>query len=156
MKMTNTKKLLSLFLCVVLIAAMALFTTACDNYILDLLGYGQTTDAEETTLGENPEKTPQGKKTFTFIVVDKDGAETTFTISTDKKTVGDALLEEGLIDGEDGAYGLYVKKVNGILADYEVNQTYWAFYINGEYATTGISDTPITADTTYGLTLTKG
>ena len=46
--------------------------------------------------------------------------------------------------------------VNGIAADWDKDQTYWAFYINGEYATTGISDTPITADTTYGLTLTKG
>ncbi len=155
MKMTNTKKLLSLFLCVVLIAAMALFTTACDNYILDLLGYGQTTDAEETTLGENPEKTPQGKKTFTFIVVDKDGAETTFTISTDKKTVGDALLEEGLIEGENGAYGLYVKKVNGILADYEVNQTYWAFYINGEYAMSGVDATDIVEGATYSFKVEK-
>ena len=155
MKMTNMKKLLSLFLCVVLIAAMALLTTACDNYILDLLGYGQATDAEETTLGENPEKAPQGKKTFTFIVVDKDGAETTFTISTDKKTVGDALLEEGLIEGEDGAYGLYVKKVNGILADYEVNQTYWAFYINGEYAMSGVDATDIVEGATYSFKVEK-
>ena len=47
-------------------------------------------------------------------------------------------------------------EVNGIRAVYEEDSTYWAFYINGEYATAGISDTPITANTTYGLTLTKG
>ena len=46
--------------------------------------------------------------------------------------------------------------VNGIAANWDKDQTYWAFYINGEYATTGISDTEITADTIYGLTLTKG
>ena len=47
MKMTNMKKMLSLFLCAVLIAAMALFTTACDgNYILGLLGYGPEASVE--------------------------------------------------------------------------------------------------------------
>jgi hypothetical protein len=51
---------------------------------------------------------------------------------------------------------MYIDSVNGIVADWDKEQTYWAFYINGEYATTGIGDTPITADTTYGLTLTKG
>ena len=61
-----------------------------------------------------------------------------------------------IITGEMGPYGMYIKTVNGILADYDVDQTYWAFYINGEYATTGIDGTEIVADTTYGLTLTKG
>ena len=156
--MTNKKcKLLSVFLCVVLIAAMALFTTACDgNYILNLLGYAQETTAE-TTSGNVKEGTeaPVAKKAFTFIVVDKNGNETTFNISTDKTTVGEALLAEGLIEGEAGAYGLYVKKVNGIVADYEIDQTYWAFYINGEYAFTGVDATPIEDGTTYSFKVEK-
>ena len=69
--------------------------------------------------------------------------------------VGDALLEEGLVEGEDGAYGLYVKKVNGILADYEVNQTYWAFYINGEYAMSGVDITPVEDGATYAFKVEK-
>ena len=148
MKKTNMKKMLSLFLCVVLIAAMALFTTACDgNYILNLLGY--VGNVEEGT------EAPVAKKAFTFIVVDKEGNETTFNISTDKATVGEALLAEGLIEGEPGAYGLYVKKVNGIVADYNVDQTYWAFYINGEYAFTGVDATPVEEGTTYSFKVEK-
>ena len=88
-------------------------------------------------------------------MVDKEGAETSFVISTDKKMVGDALLEEGLIEGEDGAYGLYVKKVNGILADYDVDQTYWAFYINGEYAISGVDTTPVEEGATYAFKVEK-
>ena len=65
-------------------------------------------------------------------------------------------MAEGLVEGHEASYGLYIDAVNGIAADWDHDQTYWAFYINGEYATTGIGDTPITADTTYGLTLTKG
>ena len=159
MKMTNMKKLLSLFLCVVLIAAMALLTTACDNYILNLLGYGQEeiTTAETTTADniEDAPQVPEAKTAFTFIVVDKDGNETTFNLSTDKAIVGDALLAEGLIEGEPGAYGLYVKKVNGIVADYNIDQTYWAFYINGEYAFTGVDATPVEEGATYSFKVEK-
>lgn len=105
-----------------------------------------------------------GKKTeapaeavsFTVIVTDLEGNETTFEYTSSASNVGKALVAEGLVVGHDADYGLYIDEVNGIAADWDNEQTYWAFYINGEYATTGISDTPITADTTYGLTLTKG
>ena len=43
-----------------------------------------------------------------------------------------ALLEHGLIAGEETELGLMVKTVNGITADYNVDRSYWAFYINGD------------------------
>ena len=143
MKKTQRKQLLSFILCLVLIAAMALITTACDNINLKLW---------ETTSGT---ETPAEKKNFTFIVVDKNGNETSFAITTDKATVGDALLSEGLLEGDEGAYGLYVKKVNGIVADYDIDQTYWAFYINGEYAMTGVDKTEIVNGSTYSFKVEK-
>ena len=79
----------------------------------------------------------------------------TFTIHTDKATVGDALLEHGLIAGDQGDYGLYVKVVNGITADYDVDQSYWAFYINGEYAMAGVDSTEIAEGAVYKLEYTK-
>jgi hypothetical protein len=79
----------------------------------------------------------------------------TFTIKTDKKTVGEALVENDLIAGDEGAYGLYVKKVNGIVADYDVNQSYWAFYINGEMAMTGVDMTDIDETAIYRLEYAK-
>ena len=95
-------------------------------------------------------------KSFKVIVTDLEGNETTFEYTSSASSVGEALVSEGLVVGHEASYGLYIDSVNGIAADWDKDQTYWAFYINGEYATTGISDTPITADTTYGLTLTKG
>jgi len=100
-------------------------------------------------------KLGEGKTQFNFTVVDKDGKETAFDIHTDKTTVGDALLELGLIAGEEGAYGLYVKQVNGITADYDVDQTYWAFYVNGEYGMTGVDVTNIEAGATYSFKVEK-
>ena len=93
---------------------------------------------------------------FTVIVTDLEGNETSFEYTSSAASVGEALVAEGLVVGHEASYGLYIDAVNGIAADWDKDQTYWAFYINGEYATTGISDTEITADTIYGLTLTKG
>ena len=102
---------------------------------------------EDTTFGE-------GETTVT-VTVKADGQSVTFTLNTDKTTVGDALLEHSLIAGEEGAYGLYVKKVNGITADYDKDQTYWALYIDGEYAMSGVDSTEIGAGKVYTLERTK-
>ena len=102
---------------------------------------------EDTAFGE-------GETTFT-VIVKADGQSVTFTIKTDKKTVGEALMEHDLLAGEEGAYGLYVKKVNGITADYDKDQTYWALYIDGESAMSGVDTTDVSEGTVYTLERTK-
>ena len=82
-------------------------------------------------------------------MVDKDGKETPFTIATDKTYVGEALIDEGLIEGEEGPYGLYVKTVNGQTLDYDTDGMYWSFYVDGEYGLTGVDMTEIVPGTTY-------
>ena len=96
----------------------------------------------------------KGAKTVTVEVVAEEQT-VRFTVHTDKDTVGAALLELGLIAGEEGQYGLYIKQVNGITADYDIDQTYWAFYINGEYAMSGADTTELTDGATYKLERTK-
>lgn len=147
------KKLLSLILSTMLIVAMAFSMTACgDNNQekpnTENQAGGTENQTEKTVLGE-------GATVFGFVVVDKEGNETNFEIHTDKTTVGEALLELKLIEGEDSSYGLYVKKVNGITADYDVDQTYWAFYINGEMAMTGVDATDVEAGATYSFKVEK-
>lgn len=129
MNKLSLKKYLSL----ILIAAMIMITVA---------GCGKK---EETSSGEAT------SKSFTLTVTDKEGTEESFNITTEKKTVGEALLDEGLIEGNDGEYGLYVTKVNGIEALYENDGTYWAFYINGEYASSGVDTTDVTDGADYGF-----
>ena len=65
--------------------------------------------------------------------------------------MGEALLEQKLIAGEESAYGLYVKTVCGITADYDVDGTYWAFYIDDTYATSGVDTTDVVEGSTYTL-----
>lgn len=155
MKKTNLlSRISSLLLCIVLIAAMALSLGACaadDAKNLDVKESErpQQVQQDENIVGE-------GDISFKFIVVDADGKETEFTVKTDADTVGKALLDANLIAGEDSEYGLYVKTVNGITADYDTDGSYWAFYINGEYATTGVDSTEIEDGATYTFKVEKG
>ena len=146
------KNFSSFILCMMLIVAMASITTGCNGNAKNKAASAPSTDvsasADVTKLGE-------GNTSFPFTVVDNDGNLTQFEIHTDKETVGEALLELELIAGDDSAYGLYVKTVNGITADYDTDKTYWAFYIDGEYATTGVDTTPITAGSSYSLKVEK-
>ena len=96
-----------------------------------------------------------GAKTATVEVTAQEQS-VTFTLRTDKETVGDALLEHDLIAGEEGAYGLYVKVVNGMTADYDTDGYYWAFYIDGNYALTGVDTTAIEEGAVYQLVYEKG
>ena len=143
MKKTSIKKILSLLLCFVLIAVTALLATGCGAE------KPETPPVSTDEVEAKPVKMGQGEKQFTFKVTDPDGKTSVFEINTDKATVGEALLELELIQGEDGPYGLYVKTVNGITVDYDKDGKYWAFYVNGEYASQGVDLTEIEADTIY-------
>lgn len=133
MKHNTMKRLLSVVLCVVLVAALALNFAGCSST-----------------------KKSSGEKAFTLVVTDLEGNDKTFDITTTKATVGEALLDEGLIAGDDSEFGLMVNTVDGVTADWNADQTYWAFYIDGEYAATGVSLTDITDGATYSFVLTKG
>ena len=166
MQKKMNKKLLSLILSMMLIVAMAFSMTACgDNNTnkedpVGTEGQIQAGETESDVQSESDAQTGsavlgEGATVFTFVVVDGEGNETTFEIHTDKTTVGEALLEVELIDGEDSEYGLYVKSVNGIVADYNVDGTYWAFYINGEMAMSGVDTTDIEEGATYSFKVEK-
>ena len=146
------------FLSLMLIVAMALSMVACNGGNANNNSGAVSTEAVVDT--ENADETGvtvlgEGSVVFMFTVVDKDGNETAFEIHTDKEIVGEALMELGLLAGEDSQYGLFVKTVNGITVDYDADGAYWAFYINGEYAMSGVDTTPITEGETYTFKVEK-
>ena len=101
-------------------------------------------------------ETTQGSKTFTVTVVHADGSSKDFTFSTDEEYLGPVLLEEGLITGSEGPYGLVIEAVDGETASWEENQSYWALYIGEEYATTGVDSTPVNDGDSFKLEYTLG
>lgn len=143
----NMQKILSLVLSIMLVAALAVNFTGCSNKAPE--APAAVGISEGAVLG-------QGATEFTFEVVDGEGNKVTCTIKTDKATVGEALVELGLVEGTQESWGLMVTTVNGITADYEADHAYWAFYIDGEYAMTGVDATDITVGSTYTMQVEKG
>ena len=101
-------------------------------------------------------ETAKGAKEITVEVVHGDGSEKEFVYNTDYEYLGEVILEEGLVEGEDGDYGLYIKVVDGEQADYTVDGAYWALYQNGEMAMQGADQTPIADGDTFSLVYTIG
>ena len=157
MNKTTCSRVLSVILCLALLAAVALTAWGCTankNNGTEAPQTASSTEAE-TADPHPPTVKGEGSTAFFFNVVDKDGNVTKFEIHTDATTVGEALLELGLIEGDPGAYGLYVKKVNGITADYDIDGTYWAFSINGAYAMSGVDVTNVEAGATYEFKVSR-
>jgi len=126
--MKNKTNLIRLSVLFVLMAALALCLASC----------GKTEQNTESV-------------TFTLTVIGPDGTATEHTVTSDAVNLGDALLNEGIIEGRDDQYGLYITAVDGITADFDKDGAYWALYIGEEYAMTGISSTPIAEGDSFRL-----
>lgn len=122
-----------------------------------------TDDAQETAADATssdagapiiPQSIGEGENRFMLTVTFKDGNMKAYNVSTDETTVGAALSALGLIEGEQGDYGLNVITIDGERADYNEDGAYWAFYVNGEYAQTGVDSTEIAEGSTYHFTYT--
>ncbi len=138
------KKFIKTSIAITLAFICLLGLTACKNTAVNEDGlWSDALYTEDTTLGEG--------KTTTTVEVKAGDKSVIFTINTDQEMLGAALLENKLVEGTDGLY----TKVNGITADFNKDQAYWGFFVNGEYADKGIDDTKIEKDVKYKLEYTK-
>ena len=157
-KTRSTKRFLSFLLLLALTAAIALTAFGCNDQSGSETAttVGATTVASTADASDTSNVRGEGNTEFSFTAVKKDGTTATYTVKTDKKTVGEALVDAGLIKGEEGQYGLYVTEVDGEYHKYEEDGYYWAFYENGEYAFSGVDSTEIKPGTEYMLSASKG
>lgn len=130
------------FTMIVALALAVCLLAACGQPVATGI-WADATYTEDATLGD-------GATTLTMVVSAEDKA-ITLTIKTNQTTVAAALLEHGLIEGQDGMYTV----VNGMTADYNVDQTYWAFYLDDAYANEGMDTTDIQEGVTYRLERSK-
>jgi hypothetical protein len=91
------------------------------------------------------EKPVEGSKEITIEVINSKEKSTVYELKTDAEYLRQAMDEaKGLTyDGEESQYGFAVYTVNGETADFSVDQSYWAFYVNGEYCNYGIDTQPV-------------
>lgn len=89
-----------------------------------------------------------GSKQVEVTVRDDKGEEKGYQVNTDAEYLIQVLDElkqggEFTYEGTDGDYGMYITSVNGLEANYDVNQAFWSIYVNGEYGSYGVSDQPV-------------
>ncbi len=146
MKLQKNSKLFTALALSAMVVSL-IFTSGCAQKVNAEGLWENAAYTQNETFGEG--------KTTIEVEVKAEEQSVTFTVNTDKENLADALLEHKLVEGDDSEYGLYIKKVNGILADYDVNKSYWGLYKNGEMLNTGASDTKISDGEHYELVYTK-
>lgn len=97
----------------------------------------------------------KGTKNLDIQVIYEDESSKDFQISTDAEFLSGALTEAGLIEGEEGPYGLYITTVDGVTADDSLQQL-WCATKGGERINTGTDSTPIADGDHFELTLKAG
>lgn len=97
-----------------------------------------------------------GSKNITIEVVNKASERAVYELSTDAEFLRQAMDEaEGLTyDGTESEYGLMVSTVNGEVADYSVDASYWSFYVNDEYCNYGIDTQPVMDGDAFAIVYT--
>lgn len=96
-----------------------------------------------------------GAKTVAVQVVHGDGSTREFTLDTQQACLGQALVEGGVVEDNQSAYGLYILTADGETAD-EGNQEWWKVTKGGQRVDTGADSTPIADGDAFELTLTVG
>lgn len=94
-------------------------------------------------------------KCFTFEVTHSDGSAKRFEITTDAKTLAQALTREGLISESAQSPGLY-DTVDGELADWSDGEAWWCIGKDGESLSVGMQDTPVEDGAHYEAVFTRG
>ena len=100
-------------------------------------------------------KSVEGSKTITVDVTHSDGTLNTFEIHTDEEFLRGALEQEGLVEGTESEYGLYVLSVDGETVD-EANQEWWGYTKSGEQVNYGVDTCPIADGDHYEFSFNVG
>ena len=103
----------------------------------------------------NKPETTAGEKEINVVVVHADQTENTFTYQTDAEYLADVLLENELVDGDMGSYGLFITTVDGETAD-DSKQQWWCITKDGERVNSGADALPIADGDQFELTLMEG
>lgn len=134
----KNKRILTKILALALVALMTVFSfAAC----------GKADTSSDVNSGSVETKTIS----ITVTVVAKDKSEKTFTIETDKKNLGDALFEEGLVTEAEHKSGFY-SYIDGVRADYTLDKCWWSFSKDGKDVMVGANDLKIADGDKFEIT----
>lgn len=146
----NLIRILSLCLVFLLVTAAALTFTSCNEKVSDNDPSESVSESSSETQSPSESEAETGTA-FKLEITFADGKTETLECKSEAKTLGEYLVEEKLVEGTTSEYGLMITTVKGEKHDFNEDGTYWAFYIDGEYASTGVDSTPIEEGKTYAL-----
>ena len=139
---TKMRNLKTNAIVVVSLLLVAVFCLASCNQIAAEGLWETATYRKDVTVGE-------GAKEVKIEVAIEDQS-IFITLKTDKEKLGDALFAEGLINDP-----TFFDTLNGIKADWDKDQAYWAFYAGEEYMMIGVNDQTISTGDSYRFVYTK-
>lgn len=102
---------------------------------------------------KSSQKAPSGGEKIITVNVSCKDEGWSYTYQTDLDYLGELLVNEGLIAGEEGPYGLFVKTVDGITVE---GNDWWSLSCNGKDAETGVDSVLIEDGSTYTWTYVAG
>lgn len=97
------------------------------------------------------EKSTVGSKSIVITVTYEDKAQQSYKLKTDAQYLKEAAQTVLTLDGEDTQYGYTVYSINGVEANFNKGNAYWALYVNGEYGNYGVDTQPVTDGDTYAF-----
>ena len=96
-----------------------------------------------------------GTKELTLRVVHSDTTTTSTTIQTEADNLGAALVEAGIVEGDETEYGLFITTADGEAADPGA-QEWWSLQKDGVPLMTGADSQPIADGESYELVFMIG
>ncbi len=154
MKLQNVKKALTLLLALLTVFCFAACKQNTPTSQSSTLTSSEAASVWDTATHNSDQSFGSGSKTVTVEVIAGEKS-VTFTVKTDKENLADTLIEHSLVEGSQDQYGLYIKKVNGIVADYDIDSTYWSLSKSGESLMTGASSTEVKDGDKFEFTRAK-
>lgn len=90
-------------------------------------------------------KPVEGSKSVTLEVLNQEKQTSKYEVKTDAEFLRQAMEEakDFTFDGEVGDYGYTLYTINGETHNWNEDGSYWAIYVNGEYAQYGIDSQPV-------------
>ncbi len=136
------KRNFKIFVMLIALLAVVMSVVSCGDDIDPNSLWNNATYKSDTTLGEG------AKEISVKVTIEEKSI--VLTIKTDKTTLSDALTEHNLVNDP-----VFFDTFNGVLADWNKDKAYWAFYVGGEYAQKGISETTVNGGEEFEFKYTK-
>lgn len=136
---SKMRAFLSLLLLVALVMSLTVNFSACTKKAQE----NQEPITEEQPFDDTPNLNVEPANSLTVKIYKEDGTVRTFSFKTNAMNLGDALVNEGIASGEQGADGWVLDTFDGETHKDDGKQ--WVLYVDGYHPPKGVSSVMVNA-----------